>query len=81
MIKKIHVYCVYGRPSFPDDMLRYDRAVILAGPLEHADLVGWKDEIPADDKWDYYIIASWAPPTVARWNSFLWGCIEPEVPQ
>jgi len=73
-MKKKYLYCVYGRGPFPDDMLRYDSASVVVGSFHHH-LLGPEmvKLIPENDKWTYYILTSERPPTIARWNSFLWG--------
>lgn len=69
-------YVAFGRGHFPDDMLRYDNARQVTTPLPY-DQLGEeiKALVPSNPKWSYHLLHSKHPPTIARWNSFLWGCI------
>jgi len=58
---KTYIYNVWGHNGFPEDMLRYDRAEIVS--IEHDGL----------DRTKYYVLKGKNPPTVGRWNSFLWA--------
>jgi hypothetical protein len=58
----LHRYEVEGSGSFPTDMLRYDRAFLLA------------DDRDAPRK-RTVSVAGVTKPTVARWNSFGWRVV------
>lgn len=64
MNNKIHEYVVTGVGQFPEDMLRYDQARIV-GTLGRE-----------GHKWPFYYIEGKVPPTVGRWQSFLWTVIQ-----
>jgi hypothetical protein len=55
-------YFVTGNGSFPDDMLRYDRAELLT--------------VITDRDRKFYLLEGEGPPTVGRWNSFMWSVID-----
>lgn len=59
---KVRHYYVTGPYSFPDDMLRYDRAKVLS-TITHAGRT-------------FYLIEGAYRPTVGRWQSFLWVVIQ-----
>jgi len=69
-------YTVTGRGTFPDDMLRYDRAVTISGQVSDPN----KNRKPGDP-WSpgeirEVVVLGDRKPTVARWNSFGWGVME-----
>lgn len=55
-------FWVTGHGQFPDDMLRYDQAVVIR-EVERNGL-------------RFYEVQSKVAPTVGRWRSFLWSVIE-----
>ena len=57
-------YEVQGQYTFPDDMLRYDRAKIVS--TREGERIGGLTRT-------IYTIESPDKPTIGRWNSFLWG--------
>ncbi len=70
---RVHLYVAFGTGQFPDDMLRYDQATVIAGPLKRADIPGV--DLPEHERAQYYVLTSKRPPTVERWNSFLWAVV------
>lgn len=72
----MYIYLTYGRTGFPEDMLRYDRATVLKGPLNHDQLPkSMTTERFKNPHWKFYIICSETEPTTARWQSFLWNVV------
>lgn len=57
-------YYVTGFGAFPEDMLRYDRAVIIQRRQVEGRM--------------FYMLEGKSQPTLGRWQSFLWVVIETE---
>jgi hypothetical protein len=64
-LKNQHVYYVTGSGLFPTDMLRYDQASAIYA-FDH-------------DGRTFHVIVGERPPTMLRWNSFLWTVIETPI--
>jgi hypothetical protein len=65
---KLYRFDTYGRGAFPFDMLRYD-SCYPAGVISSGNLV-----VEDQDEMRTVSLYSTRKPTVARWNSFGWGC-------
>ena len=66
MKNRLYRYYVTGPYAFPEDMLRYDRAVIIQ-----------RRKIEAS-KTLIYALEGKSKPTLGRWQSFLWVVIDTE---
>jgi len=74
---KPYNYVAFGRPPFPREMLKHDRATIVKGPLKYAALPRKVQELVINTSvWDFYLLRSPRAPNSERWNSFLWGVID-----
>lgn len=56
-------YEVYGMGSFPEDMLRYDRAKVISTRPREGGRPGSL----------IYTIEGECKPTIGRWQSFIWN--------
>ena len=63
--KRTYQYYVGGHFTFPDDMLRYDQAKIVEVVQERT--------LRPKRKPGIWLIESPYPPTVGRWQSFLYS--------
>jgi hypothetical protein len=64
--ERIYRYEVFGMGQFPDDMLRYDRAKVVATRPDPRFGIGMRPRL-------IYTLEGKCPPTVGRWRSFLYS--------